>query len=72
MASKFKSIGHSKSKTPSPSPPTYQSHFKSPNPKQRVVKKTLEPTTVISKKLDQSSSIETPKVQSLIHKLKGI
>ena len=72
MKSKFKSIGHSKSKTPSPSPPTSRSHSKCPNPKQEVVKKPLESTTMISKKSNQSSSIETPEVHSLIHKLQGI
>ena len=72
MVSEFKLIGHSKSKISLPSPPTSRSHSKSPNPKWEVVKNPLYSTTMISNKWDQSSSIETPEVQSLIHELQGI
>lgn len=72
MARKFKSVIHSKSKTPSSTPPTSRSHSKSPNPRREVVKKYLESTTKVQNKSDKYSSIETLEVQSLIHKLQGI
>lgn len=72
MAIKSKSIGHSKSKTPSPSPPTSQKHSKSPNPKREVAKKITEPIAEIPKKPDHSPFTEAPEVHYLIHKLQGI
>ena len=70
MASKSKSIGHSKSKTPSPSPPTSPLYSKSPISKREVEKKNKTPTTE-TPKIPYNSSLEPPKVQSLIHKLQG-
>lgn len=72
MERKYKSESHSKSKNPSPSPPTSRSHSKSPNPRYEVAKKYLQSTSIFPRKIDQPSSIETPEVQSLIHKLQGI
>lgn len=68
MESKSKSIGHSKSKTTSPSPPTSHSHCKSLNPKLEVAKKNTQPSAEILNKPD-SSSFEPPEVQYLIHEL---
>lgn len=72
MASKSKLTCHSKSKTPSPSPPTSRLYSKSPNSKREVVKTTTELTAKIPKKPNHSCSTEAPEVQSLIHKLQGI
>lgn len=69
---KFKSESHSNSKTPSPSPLTSRLNSKSPNPKREVVKKDLQSISVSRRKPYQPSSVETPEVLSLIHKLQGI
>jgi len=61
MARKSKSIGHPKSKTLSPSPPTSPSHSKPLISKQEVEKKNTTPTTETLNTPD-NSSLEPPEV----------
>ena len=69
MASKSKSKYHSESKSPSTSPPTSPSHFESLNIEREADKTT---TIAINLNISEKSTIEPPKVESLIHKLKGL
>ena len=70
MVRKSKSICHSKSRTPSPSPLTSPSHSKSLIFKQEVEKENTRPT-IENLNTPDNSSLEPPEVQTLIHKLQG-
>ena len=68
MASKPKSAGHSKSNSPSVSPRTSQLHVGSPVSKQEEEEST---TTAQTHHTPEQLSLESPEVQSLIHKLQS-
>ena len=68
MASKPKSADHSKSNSPSVSPRTSQLHVGSPASKQEEKEST---TTTQTHHIPEQLSLESPEVQSLIHKLQS-
>lgn len=66
MASRPKSASHSKSNSPSKSPRSSQLHAGSPAHNQEEEEST---TTAQFHHIPEQLSLESPKVQSLIHKL---
>ena len=68
MVRKSKSTDHSKSKSPSTSPRTYQLHAGFPVSKQEEEKLT---TTAQTHDTSEQLSLESPEVQSLIYKLQS-
>jgi hypothetical protein len=68
MASKPKSASHSMKKSPSESPRTSHSHADSPVSKQEEEEST---TTAQTHHTPEQLSLESPEVQSLIHKLQS-
>jgi len=66
MARKSKSKYHPESKSPSPSPPTSPLHLESLNLELEVTGAIAAATNL---DISEQSTIEPPKVESLIHKL---
>lgn len=68
MVSKPKSTTHSESKSPSTSPPTSPLQVRTPVSKQEVEETT---TTTQAQNIPDKLTLESPEVQSLIHKFQG-